>query len=80
MAKQPKESNHSLYFPEADIRIHLQLEGIVSYFSSRKQMIEELRDAEGHYIPVTPNLLIWDPHTEEYRDQEYGMTDYIMVI
>ena len=34
LARSPQESNHSIYFTESDVRIHLQLEGIISYFPS----------------------------------------------
>lgn len=76
LAKDPTETNHSLYFQDSDLRIHLQLEGIVSYFPSRRPTVDELKEAEGHFILMTPNQPIWDPHTDVYKDQEYGMTDY----
>ena len=31
---------------------------------------------EGHYLLLTPNLPIWDPHTGDFRDQEHAMLDY----
>ena len=60
LAKHPSETNHSLYFPESeDLRIHLQLEGIVSYLPTRKPTNEELQTEEGHYQLLTPNLPEW---------------------
>ena len=46
LAKDPTDRNHSLFFPDADVRIHLQLEGIVSYLPTRKPMKDELKKAE----------------------------------
>lgn len=76
LSKNPTEENHSIYFPEEDIRMHLQLEGIISYLPSRRPSHEEIKEAEGHYLLLSPNLPEWDPHNDIYKDQEYGMTDY----
>ena len=76
LAKNPKESNHSVYFPDSDTRLQFQLEGIISYLPTRKPSKGELKDNEGHYLLLTPNTPQWDPHTEIFKDQEFGMTDY----
>lgn len=34
LSKEPTESNHSMYFPQEDIRILFQIEGIISYLPS----------------------------------------------
>ena len=76
LSKNPKDSNHSMYFPNEDIRIPFQLEGIISYIPTRAPTDEELMKEEGHYLLLTPNLPIWDPHTGDFRDQEHAMLDY----
>lgn len=76
LAKDPKETNHSIYFPEVDKRFHLQLEGIVSYIPTRLPTTEEIQSQIGHYMALTPNMPIWDPHTDLYKDQEFAMLDY----
>ena len=43
LSKQPNESDHSMYFPEQDIRIPFQLEGIISYIPTRIPTLEELK-------------------------------------
>ena len=76
LAKEPTERNHSMYFPEADIRILFQLEGIISYLPTRIPTKQELEEQSGSYLLLIPNMPKWNPHTEIYRDQEFGMMDY----
>ena len=35
LSKQPAERNHSMFFPDFDIRIPFQLEGIISYLPNQ---------------------------------------------
>ena len=65
-----------MYFPDKDIRIPFQLEGIISYIPTCAPTDDELINEEGHYLLLTPNLPIWDPHTSNYKDQEHAMLDY----
>ena len=76
LSRNPTESNHSMLFPEAGVRIPFQLDGIISYLTTRLPTSKELKDKEGTYLMLTPNMPTWDPHTDIYRDQEYRMTDY----
>ena len=72
----PTDTNHSITLPDADVRIPLQLNGTISYFPTRYPTSIELKENEGNYLLLSPNLPEWNPHTEEYRDQEYAMVDY----
>ena len=65
-----------MYFPQEDVQIPFQIEGIISYIPTRKPTKSELAAFEGNYLMLTPNLPTWDPHTTIYRNQEYSMTDY----
>lgn len=76
LAKNPTEKNHSIYFPEQEKRYHLQLEGIISYIPTRMPTETELKERIGHYLALTPNVPVWDPHTDIYKDQESAMVDY----
>ena len=76
LSKVPTENNHSMYFPDADVQIPFQLEGIISYVPTRIPSTKELDEQSGSYLLLTPNMPSWDPHTNVYRDQECGMTDY----
>ena len=58
LAKQPTEENHSIYFPQEDIRIPFQLEGIISYIPTRIPTTDELKLLEGEYLMMTPNMSV----------------------
>jgi len=72
----PSIDDHSVYFPAVDVRFPFQIEGIVSYLSTRIPSDQELRDYAGEYLLLTPNSEEWDPHADTYKDQEFGMTKY----
>ena len=76
LSKNPTESNHSIFFPDEDLRIPLLIEGIISYIPTRKPSLEEYNERAGDYLLLTPNLPDWNPHSDVYKDQEYGMLDY----
>jgi len=76
LSNEPSIEDHSLYFPESDLRIPFQLEGIISYIPTRLPSSEELINNEGSYLLLTPNMQNWDPHTKIYSEQEYNMVDY----
>ena len=77
LSKRPDNNNHSMYFLEEGVREQLQLEGIISYISTRAPTDAKLIEHEGNYLLLTPNLPTWDPHTgSDYRDQEHAMVDY----
>ena len=76
LAKNPSENNHSMFFPDSSTRIPFLLEGIISYVPTRLPTQKELKDEEGNYLLLTPNMPTWNPHTSIYRDQEFEMTDY----
>ena len=69
LAKEPSDRNHSIYFPSAGLRISLHLKGIISFIPTRCPSKRELKELEEHYLLITPNLPMWDPHTDEFRDQ-----------
>ena len=72
--KEPSQDDHSLYVEEDDLRIHLQLAGIVSYFPSRKPTIEEIKTLPR--IDLTPNAPSWNPYDTIYARQEECMLDH----
>ena len=57
LAKNPSEINHLMLFPGGNIRIPLP---------TRLPTTKELKDEEGSYLMLTPNMPTWDPHTETY--------------
>lgn len=56
LAKAPSESNHSIYFLVKDLRIPLQIEGVIFYIPTRKTTKIKIKEREGDYLLLTPNL------------------------
>ena len=71
---EPSVEDHALYFPDDDLRIHLQLAGIVSYFCTRKPTADEIESLPR--IDMTPNSPTWDPYNTIYARQEECMLDF----
>ena len=59
----PDLTDHSIYFSESDLRIHLSLWGIFPYFITTKPTPQMLEECEDIYI-LTPSR--WDPHNTAY--------------
>ena len=73
-AEDPSMEYHSMYFKNEDLRIHLGLQGIISYFTSRKPTMEEV--ASLPRIDLTPDRHKWDPHDNMYSRHEESMIDF----
>ena len=71
----PSVINHSIYFPDVDLRIPLMLEGIVSNLSCRIPHQNEYHDTES-LLCLTPMTKNWDPHVQMYNNQEMAMMGY----
>jgi hypothetical protein len=76
LANNASIKNHSLFFPDHDIRIPLHLRGIVSYFPCRRPTKEELNDGSLLTVNLTPETPEWNPHDEVYGALEAAMVDY----
>ena len=73
LSKNPTESNHSIYDTENDVRIPLQLNGIISNVTTRIPLMTELNECMS--LDLTPNCNDWDPHTKAYEYAEKNMID-----
>ena len=71
----PDETDHSIWFADAEFRITLSLQGIFSYFPSRKPTQSELEAVEDVLV-LTPQGQTWDPHSTVYEDNEENMVDW----
>ena len=71
----PLVINHSLYFPVTELRIPLQLDGIISYLSCWSPTIEEWED-ESSYIFLTPMMEKRDPNVSTYSYLEESMVNH----
>ena len=71
---QPTVEDHSLSFPDSDIRIPLQLHGVFSYFPTRRPTESELEECQKVFI--TPDSQDWNPHCQSYDNNERSMLDF----
>ena len=69
----PSIADHSIEFPETNLRIPLSLNGMFSYFPTSKPTAETLRDCEEIYV-LTPSR--WNPHDSAYAHNEAHMLDW----
>jgi hypothetical protein len=66
------DDSHSILFPKDELKIPLLLNGIVSYFPSRRPTKEEFERCP--HIELTSNEPEWNPHDEIYSKGEMDMT------
>ena len=71
---EPSVSDHSLEFPNSDLRIPLQLIGTFSYFHSRLPNLEELYSCDKLFI--TPDADDWNPHCDSFEMNERSILNY----
>ena len=62
VARNPTGENHSIFFPNFNLRFPLMIEGIISYIPTRRPTSKELVENEANYLIMTPNLPNWNPH------------------
>ena len=78
---QPTEDHHAIVVPDTDgtrerLRIPLSIHGVVSYFPSRKLMVEEYESTDLNYIlDKTDSDMEWDPSSTKLAEQEEAMLD-----
>ena len=71
--KNPTIEDHSIYFPEQEFRIPLQLSGIVSYFPSRSLVQDDF--GSDLVCDLTPDTEEWNPNDSAYALREMNMLD-----
>jgi hypothetical protein len=65
--------DHSIFFPETEIRIPLSLWGVFSYFPTTKPSLTDMTSSEEVYVLTTSR---WDPHDKAYAMNEENMLDW----
>ena len=60
----PSINDHCISFKDTDLRISLQLNGIFSYFNTRKPLPSELY--EKNKVFITPDAIEWNHHCKSY--------------
>jgi len=73
-ANDPENKDHSIAFPDIDLRIPLQLWGLFSFFHSRIPTLDEIKHCDKFFM--TPDSTAWDPYAEHYASNEESMLDY----
>jgi hypothetical protein len=80
-AASPTIDNHSIYDMRTGMQIHLQLQGIFSYFLTRPLSLEEQENWETYpIIFITPDGDSWDPHSSHFAEEEAAMVDHYGVL
>ena len=70
----PSVERHSLYFMEEELRIHLGLQGISSYLTTRFPSEDEIKSLPR--LNITPDRDEWNPHEDYYSRCEESMMDF----
>ncbi len=72
LAPRDNPSSHSIFAPEDNLMIPLQLRGVTSYFTTRTPTINEVETCQWIYLSSDQD---WDPHSEVYQQQEKNYDD-----
>lgn len=64
-----------MYFRRHDLRLPLQIYGIISFLPVRTPNETELLEIEIE-LEITPNVPYWNPHDQVYQDQEESMLTF----
>ena len=70
----PKSDDHCFIFPQSGLRIPLKLNGIFSYFKSRKPLASKLHEKDKIFI--TPDSVEWNPNCPSFEHDEDAITDH----
>ena len=70
----PSPDDHCILFSESELRIPLKLNGIFSYFNSRKPLPSELHGKDKIFI--TPDSTEWNPNCPSFEINEKAITDH----
>jgi hypothetical protein len=62
-----ENATHSIYIPEHDLCINLQMRGVLSVWPGRKPSIHEIETCT--WVHMTPEAS-WDPHSEDFSNNE----------
>ena len=78
---QPTEDHYAIVVPDTDgtgegLRTPLSIHGVVSYFLSRRLMVEEYESTDlNHILDMTDSDTEWDKSSPKLAEQEEAMLD-----
>jgi len=61
-------SSHSIYFPDEQLRIPLSLNGVISYFNTRRPTLHEIHTCIN--ISLTNDSVEWNPYCPSFAQNE----------
>ena len=70
----PGVNDYCILFPDADVKIHLQLHGIFSCFDTRIPLIDELDNCNKMFI--SPDSRDWNPNCTSFAENEKAMATF----
>jgi hypothetical protein len=70
----PDVQMHAIIFPDDDLQILLQLNGIFSYFHTQVPTIDEMQYNDPIFL--TPDSDNWDPYSNHFAENENSMLDW----
>lgn len=73
-SNDPTVNHHSIRIDELDLRVPLKLNGVFSYFESRKPTHDELLSCDNAFL--TPDTASWNPYSEHFAENEESMLDW----
>ncbi len=71
LSPRPDVATHSIFVPEENFRIPLEMRGVVSLFYTRLPTPEEIESCR--WLMFTSEAE-WDPHSEDFMQNELAMT------
>ena len=75
-APTPSVTNHSIIDSDTGMHIHMELNGIFSYFLTRQLTLDEMEFWERYpVVYLTPDSDRWDPNSSDFSEQETAMLD-----
>jgi len=75
LSDRPTERNYSIYFSDLNLRIPLDLCGIISFIPCKTATEHEMINNDG-VLELTPNIDDWNPHDSKFQDQENDMMEF----
>jgi hypothetical protein len=81
LTTRPSDQTHALTFNEMDTQepytIPLSLQGVTSYFPTRKPSAAEYESESNMKFELTFETPEWDPHSTHFAEQEAAFTDSV---
>jgi hypothetical protein len=73
LSLDPSQATHSIFFPEENVRIPLEMRGVISLFHTRAPSADEIENCKWLCITSEQD---WDPHSEDFDLNERATTSH----